>query len=83
MRCRVIYASMGYNDHIYCKGEYVEVDTPEEVKRLVGYSAVEESPVEEKAVKERDQLQKAYEKSGTGTISSVTRPEGKGRGKKK
>jgi len=38
---------MGYNGSIYRKGEYVEVATPSEIKRLVGYGAVEKDPVTE------------------------------------
>jgi hypothetical protein len=85
MRCRVIYASMGYNDHVYRKGEYVEVDTPEEVKRLVGYGAVEKSPVKKEAAKELPRVQAVPEEPATGIIKGVPRPKNKSksRGKKK
>jgi hypothetical protein len=74
---------MGYNDHIYRKGGCVEVDTLEEVKRLVGYGAVEKYPVEEKAVMELAQVPNAPEKSGTGIIKGVSGPKNKSKGKKK
>ena len=76
---------MGYNGHIYRKGEYVEVNTPEEVKRLVGYDVVEKYPVVEKAITELVPPQKVPEKSGTGMIKGIPKlnNKDKNRGKKK
>lgn len=80
MRCRVIYTSMGYNGNIYCKGEYVEVDTPKEVERLVGYGAVKEADIPEPGPP-----QESADVPGTDIVKNVlkTGPKGKSRSKKK
>lgn len=35
---------MGYNGHVYRENEYVEVNSPDEVKRLTGYGCVVADP---------------------------------------
>ena len=46
MKCKVICASLGYNDRVYLHGDYVEVLTSKEVKRLASYGSIEEGPEE-------------------------------------
>ena len=47
MICKVVSASLGYNEQIYVKGDDIEVSTPSEVKRLLGYGHIEVGPLEE------------------------------------
>ena len=46
MICKVVSASLGYNKQIYVKGDDIEVSTPGEVKRLLGYGHIEVGPAE-------------------------------------
>lgn len=41
MKCKVICESLGYNDRVYRNGDYVEVLTSKEVKRLASYGSIE------------------------------------------
>ena len=52
MICKVVSASLGYNEQIYVKGDDIEVSTPSEVKRLLGYGHIEVGPLEEPLNKE-------------------------------
>ena len=52
MKCKVICASLGYNDRVYCNGDYVEVFTSKEVKRLASHGSIEVGTEEIKPEKE-------------------------------
>jgi hypothetical protein len=65
---------MGYNGHIYNKGEYVDLDSPGEAKRLLGYpnilvkplSVAVKADVEPKEVKKTAGTSVAKTKKGSG-----------------
>ena len=87
MRYEVKCNSMGYNGHVYRKGEYVDLDSPGDAKRLLGYPNVLVKPltVAVKAAKELPRLQAIPEEPVTGIIKDMSGPKNKSkdRGKKK
>jgi len=52
MICKVRLGSLGYNEHIYKKGDDIEVSTQAEVKRLTGFGVIEASAAEAPQKKE-------------------------------
>ena len=58
MICKVRLGSLGYNEHIYKKGDDIEVSTQAEVRRLTEFGVIEASaagvPQKEETVKIAD-----------------------------
>lgn len=76
MRYEVKCNSMGYNGHIYSKGEYVDLDSPREAKRLLGYPNVLVKPLPV-AVKAHVEPKEVKKTAGTSVVKNK-----KGSGKK-
>lgn len=58
MLCKVICSSLGYETRVYKEGEYVEISSPSEVKRLFSYGVIERGVIEEeKVVVEQDTVE--------------------------
>ena len=52
MKCKVVSASLGYNERIYRKGDDIDIESPSEVKRLSGYGHIQALPSEAPVDKE-------------------------------
>lgn len=67
---------MGYDGRVYRKGEYVDINSPDEVKRLLGYGVIFVNPL---PVAVKPDVELKEEKKVVGT--SITKTK-KGSGKK-